>query len=416
MTATTASKVASTSPVPPTPQQKQRRADAAAKKRRVTTAPTTFLVAVALAAAVLWMGCCSSASGRRRSTVTAVSAFQQRGLFVPRQHGRRYLSSAYSRARHQGAGGGDFSAFSFFFAPTTATNTRRTTARRGRSDVPAVKGLFLSDIPQDQDKQEKRGSDGNKRNRNDRGGGSSDNDVDDDWLADTFVRFTTPPPFPEDQFVMTGDLLSLFVYAFTDHFVCRDLAQYLTAMTSDRQAAVWAIGDRAGSSALAGPDVAATATDHVLTSVPVWLDSTQIHHRDHVLHVLLDDRTITQYSPLLESAGMAACALAGAWLVSGWIHSAFQYKNTLECDTDRALAVTAQTWFTTTLLMLGGVAATNSIFLSSSSAAAANEFWWQTFSKGDVDYIFGALSVVCLWRFIASSMLGSGGGGGGRDD
>jgi len=204
-------------------------------------------------------------------------------------------------------------------------------------------------------------------------------------------NFKMPPP-PEDQFVMTGDLLSLFVYAFTDHFVCQDLASFANAGVKSEEIA--AIASRAG-----------TADSILSSGTPVWLDHSS-GYRDQVLHVLLSDHTVTQYSPLLQPTGLAACVLAAAWLGCGWWNRAFSFKNTLDCRADRALVVTARTWLATCAVLLFGVAVTNAALLGDGLHL----------TKGDADYILDSLSVLCLWRFIASSMLGSGGGGGSRED
>lgn len=216
--------------------------------------------------------------------------------------------------------------------------------RRRPYDSSTTTSLFLSDVPKEQ--------------RNDK-----DND-------DDQVRFKLPPP-PEDQIVMAGDLMSLFIYGFADHFVCQDLAASLSASSTD-------------------------PLESVLDMPPVWLDST-FSYSDHVLQVLQYDLSVTQYSPLLQPMGLAACLLASSWLLSGWWHKAFSLRNTLDCATDRALTVTAKAWFTSCLVLLLAVGFSNYQLSHVVS-----------FTKGDITFVFDTLTVLSMWRFMASSLLGSG--------
>lgn len=189
------------------------------------------------------------------------------------------------------------------------------------------------------------------------------------------------PPAPEDQFVLIGDLLSLFVYSFSDHFVCQDLASFfLPGSTTDSVTLDQALGGHQ----------------------PVWLDATSSYH-SHVLHVLLHDATVTHYSPLLQPTGLAACALASCWLLAGWWHRAFLYRNTLSCSTPHTLRVTARAWLTACLLLTAAVGIS-----SYALTGTSYEYWWQAYTRGDLDYIWDSLTVLCVWRYMASSMLGSG--------
>ena len=108
-------------------------------------------------------------------------------------------------------------------------------------------------------------------------------------------------------------------------------------------------------------------------------------------------------SPLLEPMGMATTLLASSWLLAGWFHRAFAYKNTLNCPTDKALTVTARTWLTTCLILFGLVV--------TSQALTGMEDWATNFRKGDVDYIVDSLTVLIVWRFMASWLLGGGSSG-----
>jgi hypothetical protein len=187
------------------------------------------------------------------------------------------------------------------------------------------------------------------------------------------------PPAPEDGFVMMGDLLSLSVYSFADHFVCQDLAQFFLAPSSS------------SASSAASPALVA----------PVWLDSAH-PFSDHVMSVLVRDASVVHYSPILQPTGLAATVLATCWLLSGYLNHAFAYRNTLDCSTPRTLIVTARSWVVSSLLVMAAVILTSN---------TSPEHWRQAFTIGDIAYIWDSLTVLCVWRFMASSLLGSGGGG-----
>jgi hypothetical protein len=211
--------------------------------------------------------------------------------------------------------------------------------------------------------------------------------------------------------------MSLFVYAFSDHFVCHDCAALAV-----RQAA------HAGSAQLH-----AAAIDNGLASagnLPVWLDTTGnaaavttvgwadwASPADAVLQQQLQDHLVVQYSPVLQDTGMAAVLLTASWLLAGYLHEAFATKHTLDCPTDHALLKTAQTWLTACTLLLGVTAATNymmhggvdNYMEGAGLTDGLGLLLQQLFTRGDLDYILDSLSVLVLWRFMMSSMLGSGG-------
>ncbi|EEC46525.1 predicted protein [Phaeodactylum tricornutum CCAP 1055/1] len=206
--------------------------------------------------------------------------------------------------------------------------------------------------------------------------------------------FQLPPP-PEDRITLTGDLLSLFVYGFTDHFLCHDVATYFVRQASS-----------------GGPaQMLRTASQSAMSlPTPVWLEVDFPHHHagavmspfQVVWQAALSDHLVSQYSPLLQSTGTATVLLATTWLLAGWWHRAFDYQNTLSCRVDQALWVTARTWMSSCALMLTVVSFSRMVCGCDTPFA---------FFKGDVDYILDSLTVLLSWRFIAASMLGNGGDG-----
>jgi hypothetical protein len=253
---------------------------------------------------------------------------------------------------------------------------------------------FLSDLPRnnDNDNDNKNKNNNNKNNNNNRNrNNNKDTDADSVW-------WWKPPPPPEDQLALSGDVLSLFVYSFSDHFVCHDIAEWTVrwtrwtaASTSELQAAAFQ-NEVAGSGHL-----------------PVWLETdysaASTFQADTVLQVQLQDHLVVQYSPVLQTAGAAAVIMAACWLAAGYLHSSFCYKNTVDCPTHHTLAITAQTWLTSCALLLGITAAANQV-------VGIGDFGGEggitgIFTRGDLDYIFDSLSVLVMWRFLMSWMLGN---------
>lgn len=200
------------------------------------------------------------------------------------------------------------------------------------------------------------------------------------------------PPKPEDMVVMVGDLLSLSIYGFFDHFICQDIV-VASVKNADSPAKLGVLLSKIS------PQAATVVNNDYLLSTPVWVDSTTVPNLSHVLQVTVSDQLVTHYSPLLQQTGLAVTALASCWLCAGWIHQSFSFRNTLLCSTDTALLVTAKTWITSSALLFTFTA------LSHYVCGCENIF---SFTKGDVDYIIDSLSVLVMWRFLVSYILGTG--------
>ncbi|GKZ00266.1 hypothetical protein MPSEU_000979500 [Mayamaea pseudoterrestris] len=239
-------------------------------------------------------------------------------------------------------------------------------------------------------------------------------DDNENWLQ--LPLFSLPPP-PEDHLILAGDLMSIFVYGFTDHFVCHDLAiataqksAEVAAQSASTSIALAAASDGGGSTnaimsllSVASPPPSLAVVNH-----PVWLDPSH-SYAPNVLHVLHESHLVSNYSPLLQPVGVACCVLASAWLVGGWLQGAFLHRNTLECSTEQALRVTAKAWIITCAIMLYLVATTSWL---NDAILQTSPMEWNGFTKGDVDYILDSLIIIGFWRWIASYMMGYGGGNG----
>eukprot|EP00527_Entomoneis_sp_CCMP2396_P001538 CAMPEP_0198141942 /NCGR_PEP_ID=MMETSP1443-20131203/4859_1 /TAXON_ID=186043 /ORGANISM="Entomoneis sp., Strain CCMP2396" /LENGTH=269 /DNA_ID=CAMNT_0043804835 /DNA_START=408 /DNA_END=1217 /DNA_ORIENTATION=+ len=243
------------------------------------------------------------------------------------------------------------------FAPSPTMTTRTT-----RKTWMTKTHRFLSDIPRETDEQ--------------------DNNIDRQWFK--------PPPKPEDQFVMAGDLLSLCVYGISDHFFCQTVSKMMVAQT---------LADPTHhlSRAAAASTMASRGSDLFLQA-PVWMDPNS-PYMNQVLESNLSNQLVTHYSPALEPMGQATVLLVASWLLAGWFHQAFSFKNTLNCTTERAILVTVRTWLTTCALLFA-------ISLSSQAACGCDHFY--LVAKGDLDFVVDSSSVLIWWRFLASYLLGSG--------
>lgn len=240
---------------------------------------------------------------------------------------------------------------------------QRTMQSMDTKTIACPSALHMSDVPQDDDKKKTKKTNSRRYNHL------------------SIDRWWQPPPAPEDQFIMIGDLLSLTVYGISDHLVCQIMSHQMVPSDAHQLVTDMIVNERAALHA------------------PVWWEAGS-PQAGSILQTTLEAHVVTHYSPLLEPMGQATTLLAGAWLLAGWLHRAFLYQNTLDCPTDKALTVTGRTWLTTCLILFGLVITCN--------ACVGMEDWATTFRQGDVDYVVDSLTVLIVWRYIASIMLGGG--------
>lgn len=233
--------------------------------------------------------------------------------------------------------------------------------------------LFMSDVPQDDDQQNKKKKSMRRQHQQKQQLVQQQQQQQHYWWK--------LPPTPEDQFVLIGDLLSLAVYSISDHVVCQIMSQQMIPAESHQ----------------IYTDMVVDA--HAAWQAPVWWEAAS-PQSTAVLQATLESHVVTRYSPLLEPMGQATVLLAAAWLLAGWFHRAFLYQNTLDCSTERVLAVTARTWLSTCAILASLVVATQ--------ALSGMEDWATNFCRGDVDYVVDSLTVLTVWRFMASWLLGGG--------
>jgi hypothetical protein len=208
-------------------------------------------------------------------------------------------------------------------------------------------------------------------------------------------RDLLPPP-PEDQLILAGDIAMIMLYAFSSHFFNNMIVESVFYKSESLQDAV---------------NVLDPLGEIVTLQAPVWTDASMT---DQVLMVNAERSLSQHWCPLFSTAGAASVALCSAWLFAGWVHRAFLFQNTLDCDTTRALNKTLQTWMSTAGLLTLMVVTSNSIVshvpLLQSWLGCASCSQDYLLTKADSMYIVDSLTVLISWRFIASMMLGYGRG------
>ena len=219
----------------------------------------------------------------------------------------------------------------------------------------------------------------------------------DDWL---------PEP-PEDVLTLAGDVASLFLYAFMDHFLNDVFLQSVLASST--------------SAADAAKTLDPSGHDIVLASTPVWLDPTAVgpHVSDQVLFWDLQSRVMPHFTPILSDAGVAGVTLASCWILAGLFHKAFHLRNTLDCSTERAITVAGQTWLSACvmLILLATVShhwfgtvnvqdVSTSVLMMEGRIMSPIEEYFSVLTKADSEYIFNSLGVLLTWRFLISFLLG----------
>jgi len=213
------------------------------------------------------------------------------------------------------------------------------------------------------------------------------------------------PKHPEDQLCMSGDVGAIFVYTFLDHSIN---GYYDSLLNSPDQLASTAHDFLTSANhATASMVESSFLAESSPSGVPVWFDTMNsapfgiipfssslpiVHH-------------IT-YAPVISTSGMAFFLLASTWIFCGYFTGAFLFENTLECSVTHAISKTAQTWAFTCAIMVA-------LAYESDSIVGCVDCLHKSvgLTKADSDFIFDSLSVLLMWRFTISSLLGSG-----RDD
>jgi hypothetical protein len=218
----------------------------------------------------------------------------------------------------------------------------------------------------------------------------------------SWIESKLPAP-PEDQLCMSGDIAAIFLYSYIDHTVNGMFNTMLNAppeVKSGVGSASLAIQTASSEFAdVAGVDLGSSAGN-----LPVWFDTMNSAPFGTIplTSALPLEHHIT-YAPAISTAGMSAVLLSSTWLICGYFTGVFQFRNTLECSTRRAISMTAWNWLFTCIVMAA-------IAYGSDYMVGCVDCLHKSvgLTKADADYIFDSLSVLLSWRFILSSFLGYG--------
>ena len=265
------------------------------------------------------------------------------------------------------------------FSPHSAvTHAQSSQRQRQRHRQSQSQSQLHADVPRDSQKTEKEES-------------SS-------LLAD--LKSWMPPP-PEDQFIMTGDIFVLFLYAFTSHYLNNFVVDSVISNSDTIQEALSTL-DPAGE---------VTSLQH-----PVWVAADQPQIVQSVLTLNAQDSLLNHWGPLFSTAGSACVALCTCWLIAGWWHRAFLFQNSLDCEPSQALVKTIQAWTSMVVLMMLLVLASNTLVTQMPSE------WMQAISaaptltptpttptafltKADMMFLVDSASVLIAWRYMANAMM-----------
>ena len=214
------------------------------------------------------------------------------------------------------------------------------------------------------------------------------------------------PPPPEDQFIMTGDVGCLFLYAFTSHYLNNFVVDSVIASSENIQDALQTLDPTGEVTSLQSP---------------VWVAADQQHVVDSVLTINAQNQLLNHWGPLFSTAGSACVALCSCWLLAGWLHKAFLFQNSLDCDTPTALLKTFETWISMVLFMVLLTWSSNQLAIHFPQwiesvrtvvgvdpdpiAGATSEGSLPLFTKADTLFLVDSASVLFAWRYTANSMM-----------
>jgi len=194
------------------------------------------------------------------------------------------------------------------------------------------------------------------------------------------------PDPPEDLLTLSGDVLSIFLYTYIDH---ESTWLFDTLSVSSSNHPLISLSEEMSSS-----------------RVPVWFNPHSVEPFGSIpLSSALPIEHLFLYTPALIYPGLASVLFVIIWIFTSMLTGALSFKNT-HCDSQRALLITAYTW-TFTALQMALVAWASDVIIGYIDAFHRSI----GVTRGDMGYICGSLTVLLFWRFIVSTLLGSGNDG-----
>lgn len=206
-------------------------------------------------------------------------------------------------------------------------------------------------------------------------------------LLDELVGFLPPPP--EDQFIMTGDIAVLFLYSFIGHAVDDYVVNSVFETAKSTEKALQTLDPM---------------QEVVHMHTPVWVDAASPTVVDQVITMNAKDTLLNQWGPLFSSPGVCTIALCSTWLLAGYLHRAFSFQNSIDCDIPRTLQKTMETWITMMIMMLGLTLGSNELvnhtpFLQSVLGCHCLDY---LLTKDDTVFLVDTASILISWRFMAN--------------
>ncbi|CAJ1937752.1 unnamed protein product [Cylindrotheca closterium] len=207
-------------------------------------------------------------------------------------------------------------------------------------------------------------------------------------LLDRLVGFMPPPP--EDQFIMTGDIAVLFLYSFIGHSVDDYVVNSVFESSQSTEKAIQTLDP---------------LQEIVHMQTPVWVDySASPTVVDQVITMNAKDTLLNQWGPLFTSPGVCTIALCSTWLLAGYLHRAFSFQNSIDCDIPRTLQKTMETWITMMIMMLGLTLGSNTLVnqtpvLQSMLGGHSLDY---LLTKDDALFLVDTATILISWRFMAN--------------
>jgi hypothetical protein len=206
---------------------------------------------------------------------------------------------------------------------------------------------------------------------------------------DELVGYLPPPP--EDQFTMTGDIAVLFQYSYIGHSIDDYVVNSVFDSSESAREAIQTLDP---------------LQEVVHMQTPVWLDHSSPQLTDQIISMNAQGTLLNHWGPLFSSAGLCSVALCSCWLLAGYLHRAFLFENSLDCDTPTALQKTLETWITMVVMMVGLTFGSNALvgqtpLLQTWLGCHCLDF---VLTKDDMLLLLDSASVLFAWRYMANTI------------
>jgi len=185
---------------------------------------------------------------------------------------------------------------------------------------------------------------------------------------------------PEDLLTLGGDVLAIFLYTYMDHE-----ATWLYDVFSKSHHSILPF------------------SQEMNNRVPVWFNTFSVEPFGSIpLNIALPVEHHFLYTPALAEPGIASVLFVTLWVTTSILTEALNFKNT-QSDSQTALLMTTYTW------IIAAIQIAFVAWLSDGVIGHMDAFHKSIgLTHGDMEYLCGSLTVLLIWRFIVSVVLGSG--------